>query len=117
MVHRRKAIFTKIGILIPCHILDICLAITLCFEYRVHSLFQSEHTVLQCLLHLVHSTTYTLLIYVTCHRLVVLHTVTVAEHNALICNIFVRNFGIYKIFDYLCRSIKDLLVYFLLNRL
>lgn len=41
--------------------------------------------------------------------------VTVAEHNAAICNIFVRNFGIYKIFDYLCRSIKVLLIYFLLN--
>ena len=41
--------------------------------------------------------------------------VTVAEHNAAICNIFVRNFGIYKIFDYLRRSIKVLLIYFLLN--
>lgn len=41
--------------------------------------------------------------------------VTVAEHNAAICSIFVRNFGIYKIFDYLCRSIKVLLIYFLLN--
>lgn len=41
--------------------------------------------------------------------------ITIAGHNALICHIFVRNFWIYKIFDHLCRIIKVLLIYFLLN--
>ncbi len=44
-------------------------------------------------------------------------TVAVTEHDALVGNILGGNLRVFKIFDYLCRSIKVLLVYFLLNRL
>ena len=89
LVRRRKAVLAKVGILIACHLFDIRLAIALGFEYRVHGFFQSEHTVLQCLLRLVHAARHTPLVGVPRHRLVILLAVAVAEHDVVVCNIIV----------------------------
>ena len=61
LIHARKSVFAQIGIFIAGYILDMAFY-TLTSENGIHCLFQSEHTVLQSFLRLIHSTPYSFLI-------------------------------------------------------
>ena len=63
-VHRGKPVLAQISILEAVHVFYAYFLLALSFEYGFHRFTQSEHTVLQGFLHLVHSAFHSLLVSV-----------------------------------------------------